>query len=81
MIFWFKKHIFGNEHTHINDFDICNLTFKILGICPGDKIPSPENPLWCSCPSDSIEVYKDKCVVCNGEVPNAEQTACVGMLL
>ena len=53
---------------------------QILGICPGDKIPSLENELWCTCPSDSIEVDNDKCVVCNGEVPNAEQTACVGMI-
>ena len=55
---------------------------QILGICPGDKIPSLENPLWCNCPSDAIKAADHKCVVCtgDGEVPNEEQSECVGKL-
>ena len=59
------------------------LTFKfVLGICPGDKIPSLDNPMWCSCPPDAIEGASNKCIVCtgDGEVPNDEQSECVGML-
>ena len=54
-----------------------------IGICPGDKVPTSENPLLCSCPKDSIEVFDDdKCFQCvvGEEVPNQDQTACVGKL-
>ena len=36
--------------------------------------------MWCTCPADSIEAADDVCIQCTGEgeVPNEEQTACVG---
>ena len=54
----------------------------ILGICPGDKVPSAANELWCTCSSDAIEAADHKCIVCtvDEEVPNEDQTECVGML-
>ena len=38
--------------------------------------------MWCSCPPDAIEGASHKCIVCtgDGEVPNDEQSECVGML-
>ena len=62
-------------------FPKANLNFKIVGICPGDKVPTLTNPLLCTCRKDSIEISNDKCVMCSvgEEVPNEDQTACVGM--
>ena len=64
----------GNFNNHYIDF-------FILGICPGDKVPSAENELWCTCSSDAIEAADHKCIVCtvDEEVPNEDQTECVGM--
>ena len=58
------------------------ILIHFVGICPGDKIPSSDNPMWCSCPPDAIEGASHKCIVCtgDGEVPNDEQSECVGML-
>ena len=53
---------------------------QFLGICPGDKVPTSENPLLCRCPAGSIQALSDRCAMCKvGEVPNEDQTACVGM--
>ena len=51
-----------------------------LGICPGNKVPKLENPLHCACPNDSIEVEDDYCIKCGDDVPNEEQSECVGMI-
>ena len=62
-------------------FTKANLNFKIVGICPGDKVPTSENPLLCRCPAGSIQLLDDRCAMCTigEEVPNEDQTACVGM--
>ena len=62
-------------------FTKANLNLKIAGICPGDKVPTLTNPLLCACRKDSIEISNHKCVMCSvgEEVPNEDQTACVGM--
>ena len=53
---------------------------QFLGICPSDKVPTSENPLLCRCPAGSIQALSDRCAICKvGEVPNEDQTACVGM--
>ena len=63
-------------------FIVSNLDLKLSGNCPGDKVPTSENELLCTCRSDSIELLDDKCVMCSigEEVPNEDQSACVGML-
>ena len=54
---------------------------QILGICPGNKLPLSSNPLLCGCPQGSIEALDDMCIMCSvEEVPNEDQTECVGML-
>ena len=65
-------------HIHGSWFTIFN---QILGICPGHKVPTSENNLLCSCPKGSIEAPDDKCIMCTvgEEVPNEDQTECVGM--
>ena len=57
------------------------ISSKFLGICPGDKVPTSENPLLCRCPAGSIQLLDDRCAMCTigEEVPNEDQTACVGM--
>ena len=66
----------------MGNFDIHYIDFYILGICPGDKVPTSANPLLCTCPPGTIQLLDDKCSMCavGEEVPNEEQTACVGML-
>ena len=54
--------------------------YPFLGICPGNKVPTSANPLFCACPEDSIEVFDDMCIKCGDNVPNEEQSECVGML-
>ena len=36
--------------------------------------------MHCTCPSDSIEVGDDYCIKCGDDVPNEEQSECVGMI-
>ena len=54
---------------------------SILGICPGDKVPTLANPLFCACPPGSIQLLDDRCAICEvgEEVANEDQTECVGM--
>ena len=63
-------------------FDFHYVQNSLSGICPGDKIPSPGDPLVCVCPVGSIQSLENKCLMCSigEEVPNEEQTAFVGML-
>ena len=53
---------------------------QFVGVCPGDKIPSSENLLYCVCPSETIKAADHRCLMCGEGVSNEEQDACVGML-
>ena len=60
----------------------CYLKNQILGICPGDKVPTAVDPLLCACRQDSIELLDHRCAMCTigEEVPNEDQSKCVGKL-